>query len=102
LSAYAHYRIMLLHAVQGKHDEATDAYGALADGFPNGEPGHPYAELGRAFWEPYAAGGGLHGGCAAAVEYARTYDAEILAPLGSSFYGTAQRDYRAVDVCPFE
>jgi hypothetical protein len=102
LSAYAHYRIMLLHLLHGKRDEALVAYRALGDGFPSGNPGHSYAALGTAFWEAQAASGGLRDGCAGAVEYARAHVAEILEPLGSGFYGTAQRDYQPEDVCPFE
>jgi hypothetical protein len=102
LGAYAHYRIMLLHLLQGKRDEAMVAYRALGDGFPSGNPGNPYAELARSFWEAFTAGTGLGDGCAGAVDYAQAHTAEILAPLGSGFYGTAQRDYRAVDICPFE
>ena len=66
LGAYAHYRVMLLYVLQGDRNEAQMIFRVLGDGYPAGNPGHPYAELATAFWAAYDPGIGLGSGCAGA------------------------------------
>jgi len=100
LSAYARYRMMLLHIVQGFMPEAQGVYETLQDEFPVGAVGHQYAKLATVFWEEYNASEDIAAACGKAVEYASAHADEVLAPLGSGFYGFGQRDYAPEDICP--
>lgn len=100
LGAYARYRIMLLHASRGYLDAAQIVFEELQARFPMPRPGHPYAELAAAFWEEFSVGQDLTAACGRAVAYAEEHRAEILAPLGSEFYGVLNRSYAPEDVCP--
>lgn len=102
LNAYAYYRIMLLHVVQGSMPEAQIVYETLQDEFPAGAVGHQYAELATVFWEEYDTRADIATACGKAVEYASAYADEVLIPLSSSFYGFGQRDYAPRDVCPLK
>jgi len=50
LAAYAYYRIMLLHLVQGHEPDATTVYNTLQEKFGNNQYGRPYAEMATEFW----------------------------------------------------
>jgi len=99
LSAYARYRIMLLHIVQGSMPEAQVVYETLQDEFPARAVGHQYAELATVFWEGYNASEDIAAACGKAIEYASAHADEVLTPLGSGFYGSGQRDYAPEDIC---
>ncbi len=101
LSAYAYYRTMLVHVALGNMSEASSAYGTLQEQFLPGTAGHPYAQLATVFWEAYNAHGDLVVACNKAVEHATAHAGEILAPLGSEFYGFNNRDYAPDDICIF-
>ncbi len=100
LSAYARYRIMLLHTVRDFMAEAEIVYDTLQELFPQGTPGFRYAELARIFWETYRQSGEIEAACSAVIEHAALHQLEILAPLGGDFYGLGQRAYEPADVCP--
>lgn len=99
LSAYGHYRTMLLHVVRGDLLAARAVYDTLQAEFPTGAVGSQYAELATVFWEEYSASKDLAAACAQAVHYAVAHPGEILTPLGSWLYGVDQRDYIPEDIC---
>jgi hypothetical protein len=100
LAAYAYYRIMLLHLVQGHETEATTVYNTLKKKFDNDQYGHPYVEMATAFWEAYQSTHKMYDGCAAAIQYAAEHP-DILIPLGSDYHGSQSHIYKPEDVCPF-
>ena len=100
LAAYAYYRIMLLHIVQGHESDAGTVYKTLQQKFRNDLYGHPYEEMATAFWDAYQSTHKMYDGCAAAIEYAAEHP-EILAPLGSDYHGSQSHIYVPADVCPF-
>lgn len=100
LAAYAYYRIMLLHLVQGYESEAITVYNTLQEKFGNDPYGHPYVEMATAFWEAYQSTHKMYAGCAAAIDYAAKHP-EILTPLGSDYHGWQSHQYKPEDVCPF-
>ena len=99
LAAYAYYRIMLLHLVQG-NEEALTTYNTLLETFGNDPYAHPYVEMASAFWEAYQSTHKMYDGCAAAIQYAVEHP-EILIPLGSDYHGAQSHIYVPADVCPF-
>jgi hypothetical protein len=100
LTAYATYRMMLVYVLQGALTEAQAAYETLAQ-MPEQAEGRQYADLAREFWEEYSVRGDLASACARAVAFAEAHAEDVLAPLGSAFYGYHNRDYGADDLCPF-
>lgn len=100
LAAYAYYRIMLLHAVQGNASDAGKVYNTLQQKFGSDPYGRPYVEMATAFWETYQSTHKMYGGCAAAIQYAAEHP-EILIPLGSDYHGSQSHTYVPADVCPF-
>lgn len=101
LSAYAHYRIILLYVVQGKLKEAQRTYDTLQSEFPNDIDGHQYAELGKAFWDEYQASLSIPSACAKVIKYARMHADEVLMLLDHRFYGYANDGFSAEGTCPF-
>ncbi len=76
LEAYARYRIILLHVVQNRLNEAKTDYDILQSKFPAGVAGHQFTALAAAFWQGYQAKQSVQVGCQQAIDYARTH-AEI-------------------------
>lgn len=100
LAAYAYYRIMLLHIVQGHESDAGTVYKTLQQKFGSDPYGRPYAKMATAFWEAYQSTQQMYAGCAAAIQYAAEHP-EILAPLGSDYHGDQSHTYVPEDICPF-
>jgi hypothetical protein len=100
LAAYAYYRIMLLHLVQGNESDASTTYSTLQQKFGNDQYGQPYVETATVFWDAYHSTNKMYDGCAAAIQYAAEHP-EILTPLGSDYHGSQSHTYVPADVCPF-
>jgi tetratricopeptide (TPR) repeat protein len=100
LAAYAYYRIMLLHLVQGNEADAITTYNTLQQKFGNDPYGQPYVETATAFWNAYQSTHKMYDGCAEAIQYAAEHP-EILIPLGSDYHGSQSHIYVPADVCPF-
>lgn len=106
LSAYARFRIMLLHVARGFIPEAEIVINTLKEKYPQGQPGYPYAEMATSFWDEYQISSNLGQACDKAVEYATLHPVEILAYLGNgeyarTYYGNQSLEYKPEDVCPF-
>lgn len=101
LTAYATYRMMLLYVLQGNLAEARVAYGTLEQ-LPQDAAGRPYADLAVTFWEEYSASGDAAAACARAADFAEAHADDILALLGTGFYGHQNRNYEGDEICPFE
>ena len=100
LAAYAYYRIMLIHIVQGHESDAGTVYKTLGQKSSNNPYGRPYFEMAAAFWETYQSTRKMYDGCAAAIQYAAEHPG-ILIPLGSDYHGSQSHTYAPEDVCPF-
>jgi len=100
LAAYAYYRIMLLHIVQGYEADAGTVYNTLQQKFRDDPYGRPYVEMATGFWDAYQSSHKMYEGCAAAIQYASEHS-EILTPLGSDYHGLQSHVYMPADVCPF-
>lgn len=100
LAAYAYYRIMLLHFVQGKEQEANRVYSNLQEILGSSENAQPYIEMATRFLNSYQSHQEIYDGCRAAIEYAAE-DPEILTPLGSEYHGWQSHTYAPADICPF-
>ncbi len=70
LAAYAYYRIMLLHVMQGHESDAGTVYKTLQEKFSDDLYGKPYVEMATAFWDAYQSTHNMSG-CAAASNMRR-------------------------------
>ena len=102
LSAYARYRIMLLHLSQGYLEAAEIVYDTLQEKFPGGTVGHPYAELASVFWSEYQESQTMSTACAQAIDFASAHREDILTPMSSEYYYYAVRHNQPEDICPFQ
>jgi hypothetical protein len=100
LAAYAYYRIMLLHMVQGNETDAGSVFNSLQGKIGDDPYGQPYFEMATAFWNAYQSTHKMYDGCAEAIQYAAEHP-EILIPLGSDYHGSQSHIYVPADVCPF-
>jgi len=100
LAAYAYFRIMLLHLVQGQESDATTVYNTLQEKFGSDPYAHPYVEMASAFWNAFQSTQKMYDGCAAAIQYAVEHP-ELLTPLGSDYHGAQSHIYVPADMCPF-
>lgn len=102
LAAYARYRIMLLHVARGYLPEAEIVYTTLQEKFPEGQPGHMFAELAQEFWEEYVLSQNMEQSCSAAIEYAEDHKDTIFYYISSDYHGWQSRNYEPEDICPFK
>jgi len=107
LAAYARFRILLLHIVQGNVSDAETVYDTLQQEYPGGQTGHAYAEMAAAFWNEYQKEQNMGQACAKAIEYATGHPAETLSYLGDgeyavADYGDQSLEYKPEDLCPFQ
>lgn len=101
LAAYARYRIMLLHVLNGYQNDAQVVYDTLQEKFPDGTTGHPYAEMATAFWDKFLNSEDIELACRQAIEYADAHP-DILLPLNGPEFSFWSRSYYPFDVCPFK
>lgn len=101
LSAYARYRIMILHLKRGWEEDAKVVYQTLQAMFPEGSLGYPYTEIASEFWNEYQISHDLVRSCDKAISYA-TINEDILIPLGNHGNGLWELSYSPQSICPFK
>jgi hypothetical protein len=101
LAAYARYRIMLLHLKRGSIEDARVVYETLQKEFPPDVPGHPYAEMAKAFWKTFQSSKDFRQPCVITIDYAKSHS-ELLHYLGDTDHGLQSINYQSNDVCPIQ
>lgn len=101
LSAYALFKISVVHLILGEDDLSSITFDLLEKNHPSSTDGHIFVELSNAFRSGFT-NNGIAGGCEAAQEFAADFSEGILLPLGSATYGYANPDYLPADICPWE
>jgi tetratricopeptide (TPR) repeat protein len=103
LAAYAHYRIMLIHALQGSIVDAQFELNKLQKEYPEGDPGSIYAQLARIFLEEFQVIGDMGKSCAEVIEVVKKNQRDVFKYLGIDGYmGMYIPKYTPQDICPFE
>jgi hypothetical protein len=100
LSAYARFRILLLHLLRGWNDDAETVFENLEMTYDVDSAGYPYVEMADVFWSIYTTSGDIGEGCSAVIEFVQRRP-ELLLPLGSSDHGLFTIQYEAYMVCPY-
>lgn len=95
--AYAYYRIMLTHAVQGNPDDALINYNALRTQFANDEKTKPYVEMSTRFWDDYQSTMDVASACAQVVNYVKA-NPDMLLPFTIAW----NEEYQPKGFCPVE
>lgn len=99
LSAYAHFKLVVVYALQGARQQAESTYQNMTILYPPALVQYAYEEMAVVFLSAFDLGG-QPAGCQAAQEYATQRALQVLTPLGSSTFGYANPDYSPQDVCP--
>jgi hypothetical protein len=100
LSAYARFRILLLHLLRGWNDDAETVFENLEMTYDVDSAGYPYVEMAEVFWSIYTTSVDIGEGCSAAIEFIQR-SPELLLPLGSSDHGLFTIQYEAYMMCPY-
>lgn len=98
LSAYARYRIIILHLLNERYEDAKRTYEILLEKHPVNDNGYPYVMLATEFWNEYQVSKSIVSACQKSVQYARSH-LEILEPLYT--YGSFDQYYTPETICPF-
>jgi tetratricopeptide (TPR) repeat protein len=102
LAAYARYRIMLLHLIQGNWQEAQVVYETLQEKFPEGSSGYEFTLIASAIWDEYQVSKDIKSACAIGISVAKKHS-EVLKFLGSDYHNIDQDImYKPKDICPFK
>ena len=100
LAAYAQYRIVLLHLLQGQMGEAEETYKTMLDAYPAGEGGHIFVQLAERLLGEYRASADVRAACAEAMAFAAQHEDEVLQYVGG-YHGWQTLEYGIEDVCSF-
>lgn len=106
LTAYVHYRKMLIYTVQGKPEEALAEYMTVMKLTP-GQPGYAYKGLAITFWKKYQNTHDLAAVCIVTREYANERDEELYDPIDDRWHGWQSPGHSSdlsmgKVICPFE
>jgi hypothetical protein len=101
LAAYARYKIVVLYTLLGREEIAQAAVAEFEAAVPENSDQAGFLEMASIFRRQ---GGAADPGraCAAVQKYAAENQEQLLAPLGSSGFGYANREFTALDTCPWK
>ncbi len=95
LEAFAHYRLVTVHAALGDRNAAEEALQTLKTSYAD----HPCLALAEAFWKAWQADGNASAGCRAAQAHADAHP-EAIGAFGD--YGYGNPTFTAEDICFLE
>jgi tetratricopeptide (TPR) repeat protein len=102
LSAYIHYRKMLIYTVQGKQEEALEEYLALTK-LSTEQPGYAYKGPAITFWKKYQNSQDLAAACIKTQIYSHENYDELFDPIDQHWHGWDSPGYyyNKSLICPF-
>jgi tetratricopeptide (TPR) repeat protein len=101
LSAYAYYRIMLIHVVRGEMEQAGMIFDRLQTEIT--DAGFHFKVLATVFWNEYTKTHQMESSCQRAIEYVRKNPKDTIDKLdGYYYYIISNHTYVPEDVCPFK
>lgn len=104
LSAYARFRIMVLHIVRGYESDAQVVYQTLLKKFPGDTPGSVFARMAEGFWETYQSTHSIGEACIVAQGIASPNEKEWTGYFIDDYvdYGYPKASYTIDQLCPFK
>jgi hypothetical protein len=101
INGYGRYRIMLVHAVEGRASAARVVYENLLARIPRGSAGEIFVEMAKSFWAHYLDHGDYDLACLWTRKGMSSLDMDPTESLGSEYYGSYGFDYSLEDLCPY-
>jgi tetratricopeptide (TPR) repeat protein len=102
LSAYASYRIMIVHILINDLKEAEIVYQKLLQDYPSDNPAYPIAEMAILFWNEYQTSKSISKACIVSIHYIDNYPDVLYILSGGSDNSQDIRYYKdSNEVCPF-
>lgn len=102
LSAYARYRIMLIHVLTDNPNEAEKNYQQLLLDFSVDNAGYPIAEMATLFWNEHLISKDLSKACGTSINFIVS-QRDILSVLsGNTISQNISYDRKPSEVCPFK
>lgn len=101
INGYGRYRIMLVHAVEGRASAARVVYENLVARIPQGSAGDIYVQLAKSFWIEYSDRGDYDLACFWTRDAMLSQGLEPAALLGRDFYGSYGFEYSLENLCPY-
>jgi tetratricopeptide (TPR) repeat protein len=102
LTAYAQFRIMILHYLQGNELEAQSTYLSLLTDYPNGEVGAIYAQMAREFRRNFHITQSVGNACVEALAVAIEHRDEVTRYLLDNYKNDGYpQKYTFEQLCPF-
>lgn len=104
LSAYARFRIMVVHLLRGYDSDAQVVYQTLIDLFPEGTPGSIYAQMAEVFWKNYSVTHSASAACGEARAVAIWHEQEATQYFMDDYkhLGYPKENYTVQMLCPFQ
>lgn len=102
LSAYARYRIMLIHVLTDNPDETEKNYQQLLLDFPVDNAGYPIAEMATLFWNEYLISKDLSKACGASINSIISQRDVLSVLSGNTISQNISYDRKPSEVCPFK
>jgi hypothetical protein len=112
LAAYARFRIMVLHVIQGHLPDARTVYETLLSKYPTGTEGAVFSELARIFWDEFQHSKDTGSSCSKVIQKVSEDRVTYLKYLGNLRYdnepeyseghGWWSLYYAPEDVCPYK
>jgi hypothetical protein len=106
LAAYAHFRILQLHAYLGQLEQAGAENQVLQSTYPAGKPGNIYAVMGELFWKSFEQTGSAAAGCRDALRQVENRAQEAIDPIYGPWHGSQSGSAgpggaALAELCPF-
>jgi hypothetical protein len=103
LSAYARFRIMVVHLLHGYDSDAQVVYQTLLKKYPEGTPGSIYAKMAQVFWQNYEKNHSLGQACEEAITAMKPVEEEATRYLIDDYEkdGWGQKHYVIEQLCPY-
>lgn len=102
LSAYATFRVMLIHVLTNNLDEAEKTYQKILENYPIDNPGYSVAEMATLFWNEYQASHDIAKACSQSVTYATKHQDMLKILEGGHSGQEISYKNNPREVCPFK
>jgi hypothetical protein len=102
LSAYARFRIMLIHVLTNDLGEAEKNYRQLLLDFPSDNAGYPIAEMATLFWDEYLTSKDVSKACGVSINFIGNQRDVLILLRGNTTSQNIHYDRNPNEVCPFQ
>jgi len=102
ISAYARFRIMLIHVLTNNLEEAEKNYQQLVLDFPIDNAGYPITEMATLFWNEYLVSKDIAKSCEVSTNFIGSQRDVLILLSGNTTSQNIHYDRNPNEVCPFQ